>query len=57
MIPKYKHPYAVVASAAYLWDRLQVRVGAGYGAYFIPGANLYLSYEGVIPEASLAFFF
>ena len=57
MVPSLEHPYTVVASVSCFWRHVHARVGGGYGTYFIPGANLYLPYTGLIPDASLALVF
>jgi hypothetical protein len=55
--PKRKHPLAVVVAGSYLWDHVHLTLGVGYGSYFVPGINIYLPYQGVIPEGSVAFLF
>jgi hypothetical protein len=55
--PRRQHPLAMVVSGAYFWDHVHLSLGVGYGSYFIPGPNVYLDYQGIIPEASLSFLF
>jgi hypothetical protein len=49
----HPHPAMGVAAVALTWKHVGVIAGGGYGHYFLPGANLALSYKGIIPEASL----
>jgi hypothetical protein len=51
--PAHPHPAMAVAAAAFTWRHVGLVAGAGYGHYFVPGANLALSYRGLIPEGSL----
>ena len=51
--PAHPHPAMGVGAVALTWKHVGVIAGGGYGHYFLPGANLALSYKGIIPEASL----
>jgi hypothetical protein len=51
--PLVRHPAMVTASIALTWKYVGVIAGAGYGHYFLPGANVALQYEGVVPEGAL----
>jgi hypothetical protein len=55
--PRHEHPFAVVAGATYFWKHVHASVGVGYGNYFLYGMNLYSSYQGVIPDASISLLF
>jgi hypothetical protein len=52
-MPPYSHPAMGVAGVALTWKHVGVVAGAGYGHYFLPGANLALPYNSVVPEGSL----
>jgi hypothetical protein len=51
--PTYSHPAMGVAGVALTWKHVGLVAGAGYGHYFLPGANLALPYNNVVPEGSL----
>jgi hypothetical protein len=51
--PPYSHPAMGVAGVALTWKHVGLVAGAGYGHYFLPGANLALPYKNVVPEGSL----
>jgi len=51
--PPYSHPAMGVAGVALTWKHVGLVAGAGYGHYFLPGANLALPYNNVVPEGSL----
>jgi hypothetical protein len=51
--PTYSHPAMGVAGVALTWKHVGLVAGAGYGHYFVPGANLALPYNNVVPEGSL----
>jgi hypothetical protein len=55
--PPNENPYTAVASVSYFWRHVQARLGVGYGFYFVTAANVYLPYQGVVPDASLAVVF
>jgi hypothetical protein len=55
--PAREHPWAAVAAASYSWRHVQLRVGVGYGSYFVPGANVVAPYFGIIPDAAFAVYF
>lgn len=55
--PRFEHPFAVVAGVSYFWKHVHASVGVGYGNYFLYGMNLYSSYQGVIPDASISLLF
>jgi hypothetical protein len=57
LAPAREHPWAVVAAATYQWRYVHLRLGVGYGSYFLPGANVTAPYFGIIPDGSLAFVF
>jgi hypothetical protein len=51
--PVSAHPAMGVAGVALTWKHVGLIAGAGYGHYFLPGANLALPYNNVVPEGSL----
>jgi hypothetical protein len=51
--PRTTHPAMGIAGVALTWKHVGAVAGAGYGHYFVPGANLALPYNGVVPEGSL----
>jgi hypothetical protein len=55
--PARDYPWAVVAAVTYSWKHVLLRVGGGYGAYFVHGMNVVLPYFGIIPDGELAIFF
>jgi hypothetical protein len=52
-LPLKAHPAMGVAGVALTWKYVGLVAGAGYGHYFLPGANLALPYTNVVPEGSL----
>jgi hypothetical protein len=55
--PAREHPWAVVAAGTYQWKHAHLRLGVGYGSYFVPGANVVPPYFGIIPDGSFALYF
>jgi hypothetical protein len=55
--PVEEHPYSAVAGVAFLWKHVHLRLGAGYGSYFLPGMNVPVAYQGVIPDGTLSVLF
>jgi hypothetical protein len=49
--------FQVVPGVAFSWKILNLRLGVGYGHFFIPTLGLVSSYEGIIPEFELYFRF
>lgn len=52
--PRIAHPWAATGGVAFLWPRVHLSLGVGYGYYFIPGLNIAYPKLGVVPDASLA---
>jgi hypothetical protein len=50
--PENPHPWMAVGGLAFTWAHVGLVLGAGYGHYFVPGANLAVSSKRVIPEGS-----
>src|SRR5262249_42756227 len=50
--PGVQHPFAVVPGVAFLWKHFRFTVGAGYGNFFVPGAEVSLRGAGFVPDAS-----
>jgi hypothetical protein len=57
LTPRHEHPFAVIPGVTFLWKHVHLSVGVGYGSYFLPGANLYLPQQSVVPDASLSILF
>jgi hypothetical protein len=53
----YPNAYTIVPSAVLSHGVFNVRLGAGYGNYFIPGINLVLPNRGIVPDFDLYFRF
>jgi hypothetical protein len=53
MRPVHDHPYMAVAGVALTWKYVGLLLAAGYGHFFIPGANVAVSGPGFVPDASL----
>jgi hypothetical protein len=47
------NPAMAIGGVALTWKHVGVIAGAGYGHYFVPGSNLALPYEGIVPEGSI----
>ena len=41
--PRNSHPWEVVPAVAFLWQRIRLSVGVGYGNYFVPGMQVALT--------------
>jgi hypothetical protein len=52
--PRVPHPWQAIAGAAFLWSNVRLGVGVGYGYYFIPGVNIGLGQQTIVPDLSLA---
>jgi hypothetical protein len=52
--PRVAHPWTAIAGVAFLWSRVHLSLGVGYGYYFIPGMNIAYPKQTVVPDASLA---
>ena len=55
--PEEEHPFSAVAGVAFLWKHVHLSLGVGYGAYFLPGMNVPVADQGVIPDGTLSFLF
>jgi hypothetical protein len=51
--PRDSRPWLLVGGVFFSWKHVGFLVGAGYGQYVVPGSNLVIPYEGVIPEVAL----
>jgi hypothetical protein len=51
--PRYEHPWMAVGGVALTWRYVGLVLGAGYGHYFAPGANVAFGARGFVPDASL----
>jgi hypothetical protein len=49
--------WMAIFSTEFSWKNFNMRLGAGYGFWFVPSLNLALAYEGVVADADLAFRF
>jgi hypothetical protein len=49
--------WMAIFSTEFSWKNFNMRLGAGYGFWFVPSLNLALAYEGVVGDADLAFRF
>ena len=52
MVPAHQHPWQAVAGAAFLWRYFRLTAGAGYGYYFIPGMQIAVPKQTVVPYLS-----
>jgi hypothetical protein len=55
--PRNSHPWEVVPGVAFLWERIRLSAGVGYGNYFVPGMNIPLTERSVVPEGSFSVVF
>jgi hypothetical protein len=55
--PRNSHPWEIVPAVNFLWQRIRLSVGVGYGNYFVPGMQIALTERGIVPEASFAVVF
>jgi hypothetical protein len=53
-VARVQHPWSAIAGVAFLWTRVHLSLGVGYGYYFIPGMDIAYPKQTVIPDASLA---
>jgi hypothetical protein len=53
-LQRVEHPWEAIAGVAFLWKRVHLIVGVGYGYYFIPGIDLPYPSRGVVPDGSLS---
>ena len=47
----------IVPGVAFLWQRIRLSAGVGYGNYFIPGMLVALTERSVVPEVSFSVVF
>ncbi len=52
MMPAHQHPWQAVAGAAFLWKHFHLTAGAGYGYYFVPGMQVAVPKQTVVPYLS-----
>jgi hypothetical protein len=55
--PRNAHPFEIVPAVAFLWQRIRLSAGVGYGNYFIPGMLVALTERGIVPQASFSVIF
>ena len=55
--PRNSHPFEVVPAVAFLWQRIRLSAGVGYGNYFLPGMDIPLTERGIVPQASFSVVF
>lgn len=55
--PRNDHPWEIVPAVAFLWQRIRLSAGVGYGNYFIPGMDVPLTERGIVPQASFSVLF
>jgi len=55
--PRDLPPWQVVPAVSFLWQRLRLAAGVGYGNYFLPGMQVPLTKRSWVPEASVALVF
>jgi hypothetical protein len=55
--PSDQNPWNIVPGVAFLWQRVRLIVGVGYGNYFLPGIDIALNGKGVVPQGSLSVLF
>jgi hypothetical protein len=53
-VPAVQHPWQAVAGAGFLWKHFHLMVGAGYGYYFVPGLEIAVPKQSIVPLASLS---
>jgi hypothetical protein len=52
VVPAHQHPWQAVAGAAFLWKYFHLTAGAGYGYYFVPGLQVAVPKQTVVPYLS-----
>jgi hypothetical protein len=52
MVPAQKHPWQTVAGAAFLWRYVHLVAGVGYGYFFVPGMEVAVPKQTVVPLLS-----
>lgn len=55
--PRNSHPWEVVPAVAFLWQRIRLSAGVGYGNYFVPGMLVALTERGIVPQGSFSVVF
>jgi len=55
--PRVDHPWEIVPAVNFLWQRFRLTAGVGYGNYFLPGMQVPLTKQSVVPELSAALVF
>jgi hypothetical protein len=55
--PRNAHPWEIVPAVAFLWQRIRLSAGVGYGNYFVPGMDVPLTERGIVPQASFSVLF
>jgi hypothetical protein len=52
--PRARHPWQGIAGVAFLWTRVHLSAGVGYGYYFVPGMAIAYPKQTIIPDLSLS---
>lgn len=52
--PRVPHPWQALGGAAFIWSRVRLVVGLGYGHYFLPGIGVAIPSRSIVPDFSLA---
>ena len=55
--PRNSHPWEVVPAVAFLWQRIRLSAGVGYGNYFVPGMQIALTERSWVPQGSFSVVF
>ncbi len=52
--PRNDHPWEIVPGVSFMWQRIRLSAGVGYGNYFLPGMDIALTERGIVPQASFS---
>lgn len=54
LTPRVERPWQLIGGIMLTWPSVRVALGVGYGHLFVPGLDIALPWEGIVPDLSLA---
>jgi len=53
----HSYPWEIVPGVSFLWTRVRLSAGVGYGNYFVPNMDIARGTKSIVPEANFAVLF
>ena len=57
LTPRTSHPWEIIPGVAFLWTRVRLSAGVGYGNYFVPNIDIARDVKSIVPEVNFAVLF